>query len=116
MTEHKCIQEQRLQTIERRWETNETKTQSLDREVGWIMQEIKNLTKSQDDMKNAMLDFIKEVRENFATKLELQEEIKLVKENKSTTGKLIAEWIKFLGVLATGVIGLSSIAMQVWKK
>ena len=80
------------------------------------MQEIKNLTKSQDDMKNAMLDFIKEVRENFATKLELQEEIKLVKENKSTTGKLRAEWIKFLGVLATGVIGLSSTAMQVWKK
>ena len=111
-----CVQEKRVETIERRAEANESKTQSLDREVWWIMQEMKNIQKSQDEMKNAMLDFIKEVRETYATKLELQEEIKIVKENKSSTSKIVGEWIKFLWVIATSIIGLFAIWLQLWKK
>lgn len=70
---------------------------------------MKNIQKSQDEMKNAMLDFIKEVRETYATKQELHEEIDIVMSSKSTTGKIVAEWIKFLGVIATGVLGLFAI-------
>ena len=59
------------------------------------MQEIKNIQKSQDEMKEAMLEFIREVRNTYATKQELQDEIKTVKESKNSTTKIITEWIKF---------------------
>lgn len=110
-----CLQDKRLETVERRAELNEQKTQSLDREVWGVMQKLDNLEKWQERIEHILSTFIEWAEKKFATKIELQEEIKLVKENKSSAWKIAMEWIKFAWVIVSGILALLAIYLQ-WKK